>query len=61
MKTLKEYVTDITTEFEDDPHIDSSKEAVEWIELPDGRRAQVTIKIDTNEDAWLPLQEHITY
>ena len=55
MKTLKEYIAGITTEFDDDPYLDSSEEAVDWIELPGERKAQVTIKIQTDKGAWLPL------
>jgi len=56
MKELKEYIADIVTEFIDDPYISASEEAVDCIVLPDGRRAQVSIKIETNKNMWLPMK-----
>jgi len=54
MKTFVEFVLGTVAEFEHDPNIESSKEAIEDIELPDGRRAQVSIKIvvDKHDHRW---------
>ena len=56
MKTIEEYISGIVAEFNKDPYVEASKECIDCIELPDGRRAQITIEIETDPNRWMPMR-----